>query len=228
MGRKRRLNNTASLKRTPLRLVLFDKTERHHYPWLSYPWSAGAILYRAMGWIDGAFGASSWEEGLQWLVDVERKRPIGEIQYWGHGKWGRLYLNGRELDMRALEPGNSLYPYLEKIRTRLSGQEARWWFRCCETFGARPGHQFARAWSAFFNCHVAGHTFIIGFFQSGLHILEPGAEPSWPDTEGLAEGTPECPLRAHSSMPGKPHTITCMEGGQTLFSHLWDTRTIFR
>ena len=37
------------------------------------------------------------------------------------------------------------------------------------------GHDFARAWTDFFGSRAAGHTFIIGYWQSGLHTLAPGA-----------------------------------------------------
>jgi hypothetical protein len=85
-----------------------------------------------------------------------------------------------------------------------------WWFRTCETFGCEAGHDFARRWTRFFGCRAASHTYIIGPWQSGLHILEPGQSPDWPLDEGLAEGTPDSPEKALWSTPGKPNTIFCL------------------
>jgi len=198
------------MKETPLRLVLYDDTDRRHHPPLTYAWLAGARLYRALGWIDHYRAAASWEEGLRWLAEIDPGRSIGEIQYWGHGKWGCLMLNGTIMDSSALIPGSPLLPSLQRIKARLAGPGALWWFRSCEAFGARKGQAFARAWADFFNCSVAGHTFIIGFHQSGLHMLKPGESPAWAEHEGLAEGTPEEPLRALCSRPGEPSTITCL------------------
>jgi len=59
---------------------------------------------------------------------------------------------------------------------------------------------------------VAGHTFIIGAIQSGLHGLRPGGKPDWSAEEGIAEGPATAPVRAHESGIFEPHTITCFKG----------------
>jgi hypothetical protein len=122
-------------------------------------------------------------------------------------------VDGQPLDRSALEEGHPLHRSLCAIRQRLvPGGEALWWFRTCEAFGAQAGHDFARAWTEFFGCRAAGHTYIIAFFQSGLHSLAPGQEPGWPEEEGLLRGTPDEPLEARWSSPGAPNTITCLHG----------------
>jgi hypothetical protein len=83
------------------------------------------------------------------------------------------------------------------------------WLRTCEAFGARAGLDFAQALADTFGARVAGHTFIIGAFQSGLHALEPGCRPTWSAAEGILEGAPEAPRRAMWSGPTQPRTITC-------------------
>jgi hypothetical protein len=76
----------------------------------------------------------------------------------------------------------------------------------------RPeGHAFARAWTRYFQCRAAGHTYVIGPFQSGLHCLAPGAEPDWPTTEGLPTDEPHA-RAALWSTPFAPNTITCFHG----------------
>ena len=92
----------------------------------------------------------------------------------------------------------------------MPGGESLWWFRACETFGAVPGRDFARAFTDFLGCRAAGHTHVIAFLQSGLHSLGPGEEPHWPADEGLLHGSPDAPLEACPSAPGAPNTITCL------------------
>ncbi|MCA9489590.1 MAG: hypothetical protein KC621_06690, partial [Myxococcales bacterium] len=74
------------------------------------------------------------------------------------------------------------------------------------------GRRFARDFADHQGVAVAGHTYVIGPFQSGLHLLRPGAEPHWTPDEGLCEGTPSRPIRARWSRWSEPHTITCLHG----------------
>jgi hypothetical protein len=199
----------------PLRLMLYDATckGRGLSPGLSLSWRVGGQLYRALDRLDDWQGVSTWEEGLAWLAEVEPGRPISEIQYWGHGKWGAIFMDRTPLGASALEPGHPHHGALSAIRERLvPGGRALWWFRTCETFGGHAGHHFAKAWTRFFHCRAAGHTFIIGPWQSGLHALSPGEAPHWPADEGLLEGTPAAPRRARWSTPWAPGTITCLHG----------------
>ena len=176
---------------------------------LSTAWSAGASLYRSLGRLDDTRGVASWEEALAWLGD--REDPISEVQYWGHGHWGSALAGSEVLDARALANGHPLRRGLDALRARLS-PGALLWFRTCETFGAARGIDFARRLSDHLGARVAGHTFIIGFHQSGLHALAPGGVPDWSADEGLAEGSPEEPRRARWSSPFAPRTITCLAG----------------
>jgi hypothetical protein len=200
----------------PLRLLVFDRTCRgpRLLPGLSHAWSAGSHLYRGLGRLDAGFGADSWEQALEWLADHGGGAPIAEIQFWGHGNWGNVRLAGEVLDHAALAPGHHLQPALARVRARLlPGEQGLWWFRTCETFGTAAGHDFARAWTRWFGCRAAGHTHVIGFWQSGLHALLPGAEPHWPVDEGLRPGRAGVATAlAAPSRPGAPNTITCLHG----------------
>ena len=196
----------------PLQLMIYDDTCRGRgpLPGLTHSWIAGGLLYRVLDRFDAIRPVRTWEEALAWLSAVEPGRPIGEVQFWGHGKWGRVLVDGDPLDVTDLEPDADRRGLLEDIRDRLVGPEALVWFRTCETFGGEPGHAFARQWTDFLECRVASHTFIIGPYQSGLHVLGPGESPDWPVDEGLVEGTPEAPEKAAWSTPGKPNTIFCL------------------
>ncbi len=189
--------------------MVYDRTCRGRLGLgLSSAWWVGSRLYAALGRLDQFAGFADWPAALAWLGSVERERPIAEIQLWCHGKWGRALLDGSSLDERALAPGHPWSAALGAIRERLAPQSL-WWFRTCETFGGAAGHRFARAWTDFFGARAAGHTYVIGAWQSGLHSLSPGDLPAWSDSEGLLRGTADRPEKAASSRPGAPNTITC-------------------
>lgn len=196
----------------PLRLLVYDATQRARPPRaLGLSWQVGSYLYRGLGRIDAALGARSFDEAFTWLASYERERPITELQFWGHGKWGRALIDRESFDRRALSARHALHDPLRAFRERLS-DGALVWFRTCETLGAEAGHSFASALSDFLGASVAGHTFVIGFFQSGLHRLRPGARPNWSTSEGLSRGTPQAPEAAFDSSPEQPNTITCLTG----------------
>lgn len=196
----------------PLRLLFYDDTCRtsRYGVGLTHSWITGARFYHATGKFDATMGVRSWAEALRWLATYRAEEPIAEIQYWGHGKWGQLFIDRATIDATVLRPGHEHHRHLEQIRERLVGPEALWWFRTCETFGAERGHDFAQRWTEFFGCDAAGHTYIIGPLQSGLHALSPGKSPRWSAVEGIAEGTPEAPQKALWSVPGAPRTISCL------------------
>jgi len=198
-----------------LRLMVYDRTCRGRpgLLGLSHIWQSGSWLYRGLDRIDGCLGVETWPEAFDWLMSYRSDQPIAEIQYWGHGKWGRVAVDKLAIDRSALAEGHSQYQKLCAIRERLiPGGEALWWFRTCEAFGADAGHDFAKAWTDFFGCPAAGHTYIIGFYQSGLHRLVPGARPHWSAEEGLAKGSAQEPLEALWSKRRAPNTITALRG----------------
>jgi hypothetical protein len=198
-----------------LRLMVYDRTcvGKRVPVGLSTAWAAGSVLYRWQKRFDAVFGATSWDDALGWLGSYDSGRPIHEIQYWGHGQWGRVCVDEDVLDATAFAPGHRLAPRLTALRERLvPGAEALVWLRTCEAFGGAVGHDFASRLADGLGARVAGHTFIIGALQSGLHGLLPGHAPHWPADEGIAKGTAEKPLRAHGSGIRRPHTITCFDG----------------
>lgn len=195
--------------------MVFDKTcrGRRLRPGLSHAWWSGAHLYHSLGRIDAWRGVESWEEAFDWLATVAPDRPIAQVQYWGHGKWGHARVGDQVFDIQALRRGHAFHGPLQRVAARmLDGDRGLWWFRTCETFGARPGIRFARAFADFLGCRTAGHTFIIGHWQSGLHTMMPGGEAYWPDDEGLRAGTPEEPKAAYWSRAWRPHTINFLQG----------------
>lgn len=199
----------------PLRLMIYDRTctGRRGLPGLTHAWGAGAWLYRGLRRFDAWFGARTWDEALAFLAGHAPGRPIASIQYWGHGKWGEAWVERERLDAASLRPDHPHHGRLAAIRERLLPDVGSlWWFRTCETLGARPGQEFGRRFADFMGSRVAGHTYIIGPWQSGLHSLGPGEAPTWSEEEGLCAGTPESPKQAKWSQRGEPHTIHCLQG----------------
>jgi hypothetical protein len=185
------------------------------WPGLSLSWRIGGRLYGTLGRLDAWRGFASWGEALTWLAEYQAEQAVAEIQFWGHGKWGCAKIDREDLDVDMLDPGHVHHDKLVAIRERLRGrgeQPPLWWFRTCETFGADRGHEFARAWAEFFGCRAAGHTYIIGPYQSGLHTLDPGETPGWSASEALIQGTASAPRRAAWSARREPNTITCLHG----------------
>lgn len=191
--------------------MIYDATctGRGVLPGLTHSWIAGALLYQGLGRLDASRGVTTWEEGLHWLADHQVERPIAEVQFWGHGKWGEARVAGDILDERSLVAGHTHEAALRRVRARLT-DDALFWFRTCETFGAHKGHAFARDFTDYLGCAGAGHTFIIGPWQSGLHRLAPGATPHWSADEGIEEGSAALPTRALWSGRRAPNTITCL------------------
>lgn len=189
-----------------MRVVVYDRTCVRTRGRLSPIWAAGAWLYRGLRRVDAVKGVASWDEALTWLGT--QREPIREIQYWGHGKWGRAFVGDDVLDAAALTDRRA---QLEAIRERLA-PDALVWFRTCETLGARPGMSFAERLADFFGARIAGHTYIIGFHQSGLHGVAPGTRADWSPVEGVAEGTPDAPTKAKWSAPWRPRTLTALDG----------------
>ena len=198
----------------PLRLLIYDRTcaGRHGLPGLSRAWWAGAQLYRTRGLLDGQCAAASWSEALEFLVNEQPERAVSEVQFWGHGKWGDARIDREVLDADAALRRHALNPALRRLRERLT-PNALWWFRTCETLGARRGQDFARIWADFLGARVAGHTYIIGFWQSGLRALRPGEEARWDPREGVEPGSTNAPAWSAASAP---NTITCFEGRGSL------------
>ena len=189
------------------RLLVYDKTCKGGSGGnLTHAWSLGSKLYKGLRRIDAAHGVTSWDEALDWLAS--QKEPIDEIQYWGHGKWGYALVDNDRLDASAMENGPRRAK-LEAVAERLT-PDALVWFRCCEVFGAKRGIDFAERLADFLGVRVAGHTYVIGWHQSGLHGLSPGVRADWAADEGIVEGTPDAPVKGKWSTPWAPHTISCL------------------
>jgi hypothetical protein len=194
-----------------LRLVVYDATGHGRaavQPLLTRSWRVGVELYRRYPpglRADASFGATSWTDAVAWLASVEPGESIDEIQYWGHGLPGRLFIARDVLTADQLQ-SSPLADDWRAVAARLSPSSLVWW-RTCSAFAGQAGHALASTMAAFFNCRVAGHTYVIGPLQSGLHSVTSSQPPMWSLTEGFgADGS------SLTSTPWAPNTITCLHG----------------
>lgn len=156
-----------------MRVVIYDKKPGAGVTqWLLMAsWAVGSLIQRLFGPVDARYGATSWDDALQWIL--ARPKPVTSVQYWGHGSNGRVWLS--QISVTASQ-------WLQ-IKPKLA-ENALLWFRTCSTFAGREGHEFSRALADGLNCTVAGHTRIIGLLQGGLHTRKPNTPASWPIEEG--------------------------------------------
>lgn len=191
--------------------MVYDRTCKTRGVGLSTVWGAGASVYRGLGRHHASQGVASWAEALAWIAGYEPDRPIEEIQYWGHGKWGVVYVANDGFGTAALAADHLHAPAVDAVRDRLLPNGASLvWLRTCEAFGADAGIDFAYRLAHRLRARVAGHTYVIGALQSGLRVLEPGKRPRWSSMEGLREGSPAAPKEAHTSRLLAPRTVHFM------------------
>jgi hypothetical protein len=191
------------------RVLIYDRTfvgARTQWA-LTTSWIVGSQLYRGMSRLDHAFGVTSVSEALQVLTHVSSRERVREIQFWGHGHWGSFLVGRERVTRDDLREGR----HTDDLRAlqRNLPDDIFWWFRTCETFGQKKGHEFARSWTDFFGGSAAGHTYVIGPWQSGLHSLRSGESPTWSTSEGVH---PQHHNRGIMSSYGEPNTIHCLQG----------------
>lgn len=181
-----------------MRVMVYDATDTKPGIELGDTWELGGWLYRHLRRLDRCFGATSWFEAVEWLAQTsEVEGGLDEIQFWGHGSPGEVWINGHSLNVVNVDA-------LAKVKMKPAGL---FWLRTCASFAGEPGHLLARRMRDVLGCRVAGHTFNIGAWHGGLHSLRVGAEPAWSVSEGFgANGRPSF------GTPWSPNTITFMHG----------------
>lgn len=188
-----------------IRVMFYDKSK-----WagevLSSTWFAGGRLYKTFRSLDFCIGVDCWEDAFDWLLSVEKDKKISMIQFWGHGSPGNIFINNEQINTGIIRKDNVYHERALKLKDRLS-DDAVIWLRSCGVFAGPSGHYFAKRWAKFFDCTIAGHTFIVGPFQSGLHTIKPNEEPTWDLKEGFDKQG-----NLLISKLWSPNTIFCLRG----------------
>lgn len=155
-----------------MRVVVFDAAESSA---LGLAWAYGAPLFTRLGRFDHCIRGFTW---LQVFRDISKLKGVTEVQFWGHGAPGHVFLDGEQLGAHVPSEALLMQPAF--------AENALWWWRTCATFAGELGHGFATAWTERIGCRIAGHTHNIGFpWHSGTHILRPRQMPQWSVAEGL-------------------------------------------
>jgi hypothetical protein len=155
------------------KVIIYDATEN---TLLGMSWALGACLYKLLGRANHVIAARTWEQAFSELVNL---RDVDEVQYWGHGSPGTVYLNGFELPMEMLKRA---FWAMSDTGTGM------WWWRTCASFSGARGQRFAMECVKLLGVAVAGSTYNIGFWHSGVHVLSPGETPYWSLAEGEGDG----------------------------------------
>jgi len=177
-----------------MKLLIFDATRKPSL--LDEGWAFGSFSMWLRQRMDGFLGATSWQEVLNWL---EYKEDVTELQFWGHGSPGEVFINGKGLLSMFINDELDYSRICDSFK-----RDATVWFRTCSTFHGKKGKEFADDMSQIFNCVIAGHTYKIGFpSHSGLHTYDYRiGKYSWSDEEGKSKtGT-------QKSCFYKPNTIS--------------------
>lgn len=149
-----------------MKIILYDNTENGVKEWF---WRR-YIQVRA-GW--RKFGVASWHDGIDRILDAVRPGTrLMELQIWGDGSPSMPAINGKA-------PPEMFWKELANLVT----PESIVWFRMCSVFYGEKGLRFAHNTALQLGCRVAGHSRIIGPWQSGLFRVTPGGTPSWADPE---------------------------------------------
>jgi hypothetical protein len=176
------------------RLMIYDASEEDRNPFLAASWFWGARLYKARNKLDHYKGVRSLDEMIEYVLKFD---SVDELEFWGHGREGAFFIDNKRIGW------NNLAERFGDMRNVFHDDSLIWW-RTCSTFHGEYGHRFAATAAEVFKCRVAGHTFIIGPWQSGLHSLEPGQDPYWPENEGDKNKS-----EVRSSAPWHRNTIFC-------------------
>lgn len=175
---------------------------------LRFSWITGGKFYKLFRSVEHHDGFDNWIDALNWISEVEPNKKINSIQFWGHGSPGRVWINGDALSIRSLTYDSPHYYFLKKIKERLA-TDSTIWFRSCNVFTGSDGKFFSIAFSQFMQSRIAGHTYIVGPWQSGLHTIKPGQRPSWNISEGLKKEE-DGKIKKLWSMPWEKNTIFCL------------------
>lgn len=150
-------------KRAPV-VVVWDNTDA-----LSWIWRLGSTIDRTRH----SYGVASWEEAIQVIdmVYASFAEPV-DVQVWGHGNDGRVYIAGHHLPLDA-------------FADVLQGKVRQFWARSCETIRGSVGKKWALSFVRATGATYIGHAVVTNapnpLWQGRCAALKPRQLPWWAD-----------------------------------------------
>lgn len=163
-----------------MRIVIYDANIKDA---VSVTWTVGGKIYPVLRRCDVAVPVKSWAEVCPALMSLAEKHPITQVQFWGHGWFGKAAIGDDVLNTSTLR-NTAFGAELRALGEKLA-PGAIWWFRTCATYGAPAGKHFAEQFTNCLNRTTAGSTYSIGLIHSGIRTLLPYQKPYWSDREGV-------------------------------------------
>jgi len=161
-----------------MKVIIYDRSPEAGPVGLT--WVAGAALFTAIGKADLALSVDSVEDFVDCLESLFQEygaKSIDQIQYWGHGGPGKFVIGSEKIKANSS-------PKIFSVIKEVMRPNGIFWLRTCASFQGAIGKDFAKMLADTLGCRVAAHTYNIGVFHSGRHILAPGETPTWSEYEG--------------------------------------------
>ncbi|KAF0972961.1 hypothetical protein FDP41_008813 [Naegleria fowleri] len=167
-----------------LSVLIYDSTNEHESTrdqFASISWAVGSSFFEAVNKFDRVIRAKSWDQVVRELNQIaDSGELIREVQFWGHGSPGKVFIGQDELTTEVLDTPS----WVSLSKRKIFHQNALWWFRSCSTCNRNEGRSFAKKFVDLFGVRMGGHTVFIHAIHAGLVCLRPGQEPSWSDEDG--------------------------------------------
>lgn len=185
--------------------IIYDRTVRSPVLWLTWRlWAWFLLLTRR---VSRVYGAASVSDAMSYLVHTYFLEAVEwqQVQFWCHGRPGQVLIGQTTLTKNCTADEWATLKDLSEVIPR----DCMVWFRSCSTFAGPAGKEFANWIAATLACHVAGFTYTIWFFQSGLRCVGWVGQARFPNDVQIV-----------------PADWSALEGGTGVLSWPWKPRTI--
>lgn len=151
------------------KLLIYDSSDK---TFVGLTWKIGALLARF--YFDKIISAESWSDFELKIKSLDSK--YDEVQFWGHGSPGFIYINNY----------SSKKAGWETLRDILNNH-AVVWLRVCSFAAGELGKRYMENTSDLLAAKLISNSYSIGQWgcQSGLRAISPGETALWPDLEGF-------------------------------------------
>ena len=98
-------------------VLVYDAACRGPGPtrWLGRAFAIGRHTHALARPWDLVVPARTWSDAIDGVLAGCEHAGIADLQYWGHGKWGRVLIGADSLDGDAISPGGPMHDRLSLI-----------------------------------------------------------------------------------------------------------------